>query len=87
MRLTPRRLIVTAFFAIAVLVFGAPAAFAQGGVTATLSGTVTDTSGAVVPIATRPGGSPIVPPAATNVMTRFFRGSASTFTEAPWTIE
>ncbi len=45
----PRRLIVTAFLAVAVLIVGTSAAFAQGGVTSTLSGTVTDTSGAVVP--------------------------------------
>jgi hypothetical protein len=51
MRTSPRRLI-TAFFTVAFLIVGAPAAFAQGGVTSTLSGTVTDASGAVIPGAT-----------------------------------
>jgi len=49
---TARRLFAVAFFALAVATFGAPAAFAQGGATSTLSGTVTDTSGAVIPGAT-----------------------------------
>jgi hypothetical protein len=46
---TARRLFATALLAVAVLAVGAPAAFAQGGVTSSLSGTVTDASGAVVP--------------------------------------
>jgi hypothetical protein len=49
MRITPRRLIVAAFLAAVVLVSGVPAALAQGGSTSTINGTVTDTSGAVIP--------------------------------------
>src|SRR5258708_4241895 len=44
-----RRLFVPAFLVFAVLALGAPAIYAQGGGTSTLSGTVTDTSGAIVP--------------------------------------
>src|SRR6187401_1639216 len=75
MRSTPRRLIVTAFLAVAVLVFGAPAAFAQGGVTSTLSGTVTDTSGAVIP-----GASVIVKRADTAVTSEAVTNAEGQFT-------
>ena len=71
----PRRLIATAFFAVAVLLFGAPTAFAQGGVTATLSGTVTDTSGAVIP-----GASVIVKRADTAVTSEAVTNAEGQFT-------
>jgi hypothetical protein len=48
MRSTFRRLFVSAFL-LAAAALAAPAAFAQGGATAPLTGTVVDTSGAVVP--------------------------------------
>ena len=44
-----RRLVTSAFLALAVFAFASPAAFAQGGATASLAGTVTDPSGAVIP--------------------------------------
>src|SRR4051812_1958342 len=44
-----RRLIAGAFLLFAALAVAAPAAFAQGGVTTTLSGTVADPSGALIP--------------------------------------
>src|SRR5215213_7033022 len=71
----PRRLIVGAFFAVAVLLFGAPAAFAQGGVTSTLSGTVTDSSGAVVP-----GASVVVKRADTAVTSEAVTNAEGQFT-------
>jgi hypothetical protein len=46
---TARRLFSVAFLALAVVALSTPAAYAQGGATSTLSGTVTDTSGAVIP--------------------------------------
>ncbi len=46
---TPRRLILAAFLAGAMLALGSAAAFAQGGATSSLAGTVTDSSGAVIP--------------------------------------
>lgn len=46
---TARRLFHVAFLALAAVVLSTPAAYAQGGATSTLSGTVTDTSGAVIP--------------------------------------
>ena len=49
---TARRLFSVAFFALALTAVCVPAAFAQGGVTSTLNGTVTDASGAVIPGAT-----------------------------------
>jgi hypothetical protein len=49
MTISARRLVVSAFLAIAAVALGAPAAYAQGGSTATLSGTVKDASGAVIP--------------------------------------
>ena len=47
-----RRLFVAAFLVLMVAALGAPAIYAQGGGTSSLTGTVTDTSGAVVPGAT-----------------------------------
>ena len=44
-----RRLLSAAFIALAVVALCPSAAVAQGGATSTLSGTVTDTSGAVIP--------------------------------------
>jgi Carboxypeptidase regulatory-like domain len=73
----PRRLIATAFLAVAVLVLGAAAAFAQGGVTSTLSGTVTDTSGAVVP-----GASVVVKRADTAVASEAVTNAEGQFTIA-----
>jgi hypothetical protein len=73
----PRRLIATAFLAVAALILGAPAAFAQGGVTSTLSGTVTDTSGAVVP-----GASVIVKRADTAVTSEAVTNAEGQFTIA-----
>lgn len=46
---TVRRLFYVAFLALAVVGLSTSAAYAQGGATSTLSGTVTDTSGAVIP--------------------------------------
>jgi hypothetical protein len=46
---TARRLIVAAFLAVAMIALGAGPARAQGGSTSTITGTVTDTSGAVIP--------------------------------------
>ena len=40
---TARRLFSVAFLTLAVVVLSTPAAYAQGGATSTLSGTVTDT--------------------------------------------
>ena len=64
MRLAVRRLFVCAFLVVAVAALGAPSTFAQGGATSSLSGTVTDTSGAVVP-----GASVTVKNMATNAAT------------------
>ncbi len=75
MRITPRRLIVAAFLAVAVLAFGAPAAFAQGGVTSTLSGTVTDASGAIIP-----GASIVVKRAETAVTSEAVSNEQGQFT-------
>ena len=58
---TARRLIV-AVFAVAAIALPARAALAQGGSTSTLSGTVTDTSGAIIP-----GASVVVKRAETSV--------------------
>ena len=44
-----RRLFVPAFLVLAVLALEAPAIYAQGGSTSSINGTVTDTSGAVIP--------------------------------------
>src|SRR3954463_1007034 len=46
---TARRLLSIAVFALAAVALWAPAAYAQGGVTSTLNGTVADASGAVIP--------------------------------------
>jgi len=46
---TARRLLSVAFLALAAVAFASPAAYAQGGVTSTLNGTVADASGAVIP--------------------------------------
>jgi hypothetical protein len=71
---TVRRLCVSAFmFAVAAL--GAPAAFAQGGVASTLNGTVTDSSGAVIP-----GATIIVKRADTGVTTEAVSNGEGQFT-------
>src|SRR5436190_22357611 len=44
-----RRLFAGAFVLVAILACGVPAAFAQGGVTSSLSGTVADSTGALIP--------------------------------------
>jgi hypothetical protein len=65
----------SAFFALAVVAFAAPAAFAQGGSTATLSGTVTDTTGAVIP-----GASVVVKRADTGLTSEAVTNAEGQFT-------
>jgi hypothetical protein len=72
---TARRLFAYAFLALAVVAFGAPAAFAQGGSTSTLSGTVTDTSGAVIP-----GASVVVKRADTGLASEAVTNAEGQFT-------
>jgi hypothetical protein len=72
---TARRLFAVAFFALAVVVFHAPAAYAQGGATSTLSGTVTDTSGAVIP-----GASVLVKKADTGLTSEAVTNAEGQFT-------
>src|SRR6188768_2655239 len=72
---TARRLFAVAFIALAAVVVHAPASFAQGGVTSTLSGTVTDTSGAVIP-----GASVIVKRADTAVTSEAVTNAEGQFT-------
>jgi len=71
---TARRLL-CAFFAFAVVGFHVSAAFAQGGVTSTLTGTVTDTSGAVIP-----GASVTVKRAETGLTTEAVTNADGQFT-------
>jgi hypothetical protein len=70
-----RRLFVPAFLVLAVLAFGAPAIYAQGGSTSTINGTVTDTSGAVIP-----GASVVVKNAATATTFEALTSSEGQFT-------
>ena len=70
-----RRLFVCAFLVLAAAALGAPAIFAQGGATSSLSGTVTDTSGAVVP-----GASVTVKNMATNVASEAVTNAEGQFT-------
>ena len=72
---TGRRLFVVALLAVAVLALRAPAAFAQGGSTSTINGTVTDTSGAVIP-----GASVLVKNAATAGTSEAVTNSDGQFT-------
>jgi Carboxypeptidase regulatory-like domain/TonB-dependent Receptor Plug Domain len=72
---TARRLTITALLAIAMTAVGIPAVFAQGGVTAPLSGTVVDTSGAVIP-----GASVTVKRAETGVATDAVTNAEGQFT-------
>jgi len=64
-----------ALFAVGMLVVGTPTAFAQGGVTSTLTGTVVDSSGAVIP-----GASIIVKRADTGVSTESVSNAEGQFT-------
>jgi Carboxypeptidase regulatory-like domain/TonB dependent receptor/TonB-dependent Receptor Plug Domain len=75
MTLAVRRLLVCAFLVLAVATLGAPSTFAQGGATSSLSGTVTDTSGAVVP-----GASVTVKNMATNTATEAVTNAEGQFT-------
>jgi hypothetical protein len=70
-----RRLFAAGFLVVAALALGAPATFAQGGATSALSGTVTDTSGAVVP-----GASVTVKNMATNAASEAVTNSEGQFT-------
>jgi hypothetical protein len=72
---TARRLLSIAFFALAVAALAAPAAYAQGGVTATLNGTVTDTSGAVIP-----GANVVVKRSDTGITTEAVSNAEGQFT-------
>ena len=72
---TARRLLFAALFAVGMLVVGTPTAFAQGGVTSTLTGTVVDSSGAVIP-----GASIIVKRADTGVSTESVSNAEGQFT-------
>ena len=72
---TARRLVLAALFAVGILVVGAPTAFAQGGVTSTLTGTVVDSSGAVIP-----GASVVVKRADTGVTTEAVSNAEGQFT-------
>jgi hypothetical protein len=60
---------------LAVATVGAPAAFAQGGATATLSGTVTDSSGAMIP-----GASVVVKRADTGLTSETVTNTEGQFT-------
>ena len=71
---TARRLFASGFLALAVA-YGAPAAFAQGGSTATLSGTVTDSTGAVIP-----GASVVVKRADTGLTSEAVTNAEGQFT-------
>jgi hypothetical protein len=70
-----RRLFAAGFLTVAVLALGAPAIFAQGGATSSLSGTVTDTSGAIVP-----GASVTVKNMATNAASEAVTNAEGQFT-------
>jgi len=72
---TARRLFSVAFLTLAVVVFSAAAAYAQGGATSTLSGTVTDTSGAVIP-----GASVVVKKADTGLTSEAVTNAEGQFT-------
>jgi hypothetical protein len=72
---TARRLFAVAFIALAAVVVHAPASFAQGGSTSTLSGTVTDTSGAVIP-----GASVVVKKADTGLTSEAITNTEGQFT-------
>jgi hypothetical protein len=72
---TARRLVFTALLATAMTAAAVPAVFAQGGVTSTLSGTVTDSSGAVIP-----GASVMVKRADTGVSTEAVTNEEGQFT-------
>ena len=72
---TARRLLFAALFAVGMLIVGTPTAFAQGGVTSTLTGTVVDSSGAVIP-----GASIIVKRADTGVSTESVSNAEGQFT-------
>jgi hypothetical protein len=68
---TARRLLFAALFAVGMLVVATPTAFAQGGVTSPLTGTVVDSSGAVIP-----GASIVVKRADTGVSTEAVKASS-----------
>ena len=70
-----RRLFVRAFFVVAALALGAPAIHAQGGATSSLSGTVTDTTGGIVP-----GASVTVKNLATNAASEAVTNGEGQFT-------
>jgi len=72
--LIPRLSRVFLFLVLAAMVAASPA-FAQGGSTSTIAGTVTDTSGAVVP-----GADIVVKNVATNVAYNAVSGSDGAFT-------
>jgi hypothetical protein len=72
---TARRLVFTALLALAMMAGAVPAVYAQGGVTSTLSGTVTDSSGAVIP-----GASVTVKRADTGVSTEAVTNAEGQFT-------
>ena len=75
MRNLARRLLCVAFFALTVTAVLPAAAFAQGANTSTLSGTVTDTSGAVIP-----GASVIVKRTDTGLTSEAVTNSEGQFT-------
>src|SRR4051812_948779 len=72
---TARRLLSVAFLALAAVAFASPAAYAQGGVTSTLNGTVADASGAVIP-----GAAVTVKRADTGVSTEAVTNTEGQFT-------
>jgi hypothetical protein len=72
---TARRLLVRVLLAVLVLGVGTVTAFAQGGATSSLSGTVTDTSGAVVP-----GASVVVKRADTGLTSEAITNAEGQFT-------
>src|SRR5947207_3176291 len=72
-----RRLFAGAFLLVAILACGVPAAFAQGGVTSSLSGTVADSTGALIP-----GANVIVKRADTGSSTEAVTNAEGQFTVA-----
>ena len=70
-----RRLLSAAFIALALLVSSPSVAFAQGGASSTLSGTVTDTSGAIIP-----GASVVVKRADTGLTSEAVTNAEGQFT-------
>ena len=75
MTLAVRRPFVCAFLVLAAATLGASSTYAQGGATSSLSGTVTDTSGAVVP-----GASVTVKNMATNIASEAVTNAEGQFT-------